>query len=319
MMAQKVVADTFRSSFKVVEKDLLHWFPGHMGRSLKTMQHKLRAVDCIIEVHDARIPFSGRNADFKYTITGIKPQILVLNKKDLIDKKLFPKITDHLKKEYKHVLFTNCKDQSCSGVKELLPLAKDLIKSSNRFNREVADDYGIMVIGVPNVGKSSLINILRNKNLNKANASPVGAQPGITKSVMTKIKLSEKPLVYVLDTPGILTPSVPNIEVGLKLAVCAALHDHLVGSEVVADYLLYLLNKYRCFEYVDVFNLKGPNDNILDVLAQISMNSKKYLRSKDTSTGSYVLKPDFNSAANLMLRAFRSGELGKVMLDENVL
>lgn len=318
-MAQKVVTDTFRSSFKVVEKDLLHWFPGHMGRSLRTMQHKLRAVDCIIEVHDARIPFSGRNADFKYTITGIKPQILVLNKKDLINKTLIPKITERLKKDYKHILFTNCKDQSCKGVKELFPLAKDLIKNSNRFNREIAEDYGIMVIGVPNVGKSSLINILRNKTLNKANASPVGAQPGITKSVMNKIKLCEKPLVYVLDTPGILTPSVPNIEVGLKLAACAALHDHHVGPEIVADYVLYLLNKFRRFEYVDVLKLKEPSDNILDVLAQIAVNNKKYLRSKDQSTGSHVLRPDFHSAANLILKMFRSGELGRVMLDEDLL
>lgn len=315
-MTQKITTDVFRSTFKTVDKECLHWFPGHMGRGLKVVQHKVRSVDCIIEVHDARIPLSGRNTNFKYTVSGVKPHILVLNKKDLIDWRLIPKIKERLKNEHKHVVFTNCKDQKCSGVGSLFPLAQELIKNSNRYNRAGAEDYCIMMIGVPNVGKSSLINALRNRFLHKGNASPVGAVPGITKSVMTKIKLSEKPLFYMLDTPGILTPHVPNTEVGLKLALCATIQDHLVGVCIIADFLLFMLNKLGHFHYVKHFQLKATTDNILEVLTQIAIKRGYVNKIRDLETGSYVVKPNFNQAATTMIKDFRNGHLGTIMLDQ---
>lgn len=318
-MAQKLAADTFRSVFRTIDKETLHWFPGHMGKGLKQMQHKLRSVDCIIEVHDARIALSGRNTDFKHTISGIKPHILVLNKSDLIPKTLFTKIKDKLSVENDNVIFTNCKDHSCQGVKKLFPLAQELINKSDRYNRTDAEDFCVMIIGVPNVGKSSLINTLRNRYLHKPNASPVGAIPGITKSVLTKIKMSEKPLFYMLDTPGILTPSVPSTEVGLKLALCATIQDHLVGENIIADYLLFWLNKHKKFKYVNVFKLKEPSDDILEVLAQIAVNNNKLLKLRDLTSGAYVHRPDIDAAAKVMLQAFRNGALGKIMLDENLL
>lgn len=317
-MTQKIAADVFRSAFKTIDKEKLNWFPGHMGRGLKQMQHKLRSVDCIIEVHDARIPLSGRNSEFKYTVSGVKPHILVLNKVDLIDQKLIPKITTRLKNEYNNIIFTNCKNRMCNGVKQVFPLAQKLIGQSDRYNRNEAEDFCMMVIGIPNVGKSSLINTLRNIHLKKANASQVGAVPGVTKSVLHKIKLSEKPLFYMLDTPGILAPSIPNTEVGLKLALCATIHDHLVGENIIADFLLYTLNKLKRFEYVKYFKLKEATDNILEVLTQICMNEKKLIKLKDV-TGSYVHRPDFDLAAKIMLKAFRNRELGKIMLDEDML
>ena len=99
----------FRKTYQVLHKEVIQWFPGHMGKGLKQMQQKLKTVDCIIEVHDSRIPFSGRNEEFKYTISGVKPHILVLNKKDLIDKRSHTRIVDKLKaKDDQHVLLTNC-------------------------------------------------------------------------------------------------------------------------------------------------------------------------------------------------------------------
>lgn len=114
-MAEKLVSTAFRSKFRTVTKDLLHWFPGHMDKGMKQMQHKLRSVDCIIEVHDARVPLSGRNLEFKYRVLGIKPHILALNKSDLIEKKHVPRIKERLKDNCPHVLFTNCKNQRCDG------------------------------------------------------------------------------------------------------------------------------------------------------------------------------------------------------------
>ncbi|XP_019764605.1 mitochondrial GTPase 1 [Dendroctonus ponderosae] len=317
-MAQKIAKDQFRSVFKTVDKDLLQWFPGHMGKGLKQMQQKLRSVDCVIEVHDARIPLSGRNTDFKYTISGVKPHILVLNKVDLIERKMQARIIDKLKSEHEHILFTKCKNQSCAGVKQLFPLAQELIRRSNRYNRQNEDDYNLMFIGVPNVGKSSLINALRVLHLHKGKATAVGSNPGVTRSVLQRIKLSNSPLFYMLDTPGILTPNIQNVEMGLKLALCATIQDHLVGETIICDYLLFWLNHHGYFNYQNYFQMDKPSDNILEVLAHISKSYNKFLRIR-TPLNEYMLKPHFEAAANIMLKAFRDGSLGKYMLDESLL
>lgn len=317
-MAGKIATETFRSTFKIIDKDIVRWFPGHMGRGLKQMQQKLRSVDCIIEVHDARIPLSGRNTDFKYTISGIKPHILVLNKIDLIESKFIDRITNFLRNDYEHIVFTNCKNQKCQGVKKIFPLAQELINKSNRYNRSNEEDYNIMIIGVPNVGKSSLVNALRIKHLKKGKASHVGAAPGITKSVLHKIKMCENPLFYMLDTPGILTPNIKNVESGLKLALCATIQDHLVGEQIVADYLLYWLNRQQHFEYINYFKLDNPTDNILQLLTHISKLNGKTLKIKD-HLNQYVIKPDLDIAAKYVLKAFRNGDLGKILLDEDLL
>ncbi|GAB0092833.1 Mitochondrial GTPase 1 [Sergentomyia squamirostris] len=310
------MAQAFRPSFPLIRKETLQWFPGHMGKGLRQMQQKLKSVDCVIEIHDARIPFSGRNEDFRYTIRGIKPHILVMNKKDLIPHEIKSKIVEKIKSsdDCQHVLFTNCKDHQCEGVRRLFPLAKKLIVNSNRYHRSELGEFCIMIIGVPNVGKSSLVNILRNKHLHKKSASPVGAVPGVTRSVLNRIKISSDPPIFVLDTPGILTPKVTNNESGLKLALCASLQDHLVGPVVIADYLLFRLNRDSNFKYVEFMGMEKPSDNIIEVLAAGAKHFNKSLRVK-TVLGDHVIRPDIETAANYMLRAFRKGEFGPVILD----
>ncbi|XP_018318692.1 mitochondrial GTPase 1 [Agrilus planipennis] len=316
-MAQKCT-ETFRSTFGAIDKQLLRWFPGHMDRGLKQMQQKLKMVDCIIEVHDARIPFTGRNTNFKYTVSGIKPHVLVLNKVDMIEKRFLPLLQKRLRDENEHVLFTNCKDQSDSSIKKLFSLVQKLINSSDRYNREGDKDYNVMIIGVPNVGKSSLINKLRNIFLNRANAAAVGAAPGITRSVQTKIKICDDPLFFLFDTPGITIPKVDNAEVWLKLALCAIVQDHLVGEPIIADYLLYWLNKQNKLNYVEAFNLEGATDDILNVLVQIAKQQNKVLKMRNTNN-EYVIKPDLTHAAKYVIKSFRNGTLGNIMLDEDLL
>lgn len=318
-MATKLNIETFRSVFKSIDKDVLRWFPGHMNKGLKQMQNKLRSVDCVIEVHDARIPLSGRNTDFKYTIRGVKPHILVLNKVDLIRPSLKQPIINKLKHDCQHIVFTNCKNQQCDGVRKLFPLAKELINNSDRYNRTAEEDFNILIIGVPNVGKSSIINSLRNKYLNKGKATAVGSKPGITRSVLHKIKMCEKPLCYLLDTPGILTPTISDIESGLKLAACATIEDHLVGERIIADYILYWLNKHEYFGYVKYFELDKPNDNILEVLAHICRTKNQTLKIRDIATNARVIKPDFDKGAQAFITAFRLGHLGHLVLDEDLL
>ncbi|XP_019883694.2 probable ribosome biogenesis GTPase A isoform X2 [Camponotus floridanus] len=196
----KVVANLRQ---KFVSQNAIRWFPGHMTKGLKQMQQRLKHVDCILEVHDARIPISGRYADFSRTLTGLKPHIFVLSKKDLADRKYSKSIVSTLNREgLSNIIFTNLKDEQCKNMKKILPLAKKLISNSSRYNRAQEESYCMMVIGVPNVGKSSLINRLRSNHLNMARATHVGAEPGITRSVLTRIKISEDPTVFLFDTPA---------------------------------------------------------------------------------------------------------------------
>lgn len=284
------------------------------------MQQKLKLVDCVIEVHDARIPFSGRNSDFKHTVTGIKPHILVLNKKDLSDERANDRTAEKIRKEegISHVLYTNCKDHQCKGVKRIIPVTKELISNSNRYNRSEESDFALMIIGVPNVGKSSLINVLRNRHLKMKGATAVGNVAGITRSVLTRIKISEKPPIYLLDTPGILTPKVTDSEQGMKLALTSCLQDHLVGYSLIADYLLYWMNKNQRFDYVEFMGLQEPTDIVEEVLLAGSKTHNKSLKIKNFD-GQLVLKPDFEATAKEFVRAFRVGAFGKVNLDNNII
>ncbi|XP_025991662.1 probable ribosome biogenesis GTPase A isoform X3 [Solenopsis invicta] len=196
----KVVANLRQ---KFVSPNALRWFPGHMTKGLRQMQQRLKNIDCILEVHDARIPISGHYADFSRTLTGLKPHIFVLSKKDLADTRHTKTIVSTLNREgLSNIIFTNLKDEQCRGMKQILPLAKKLILKSQRYNRTEEESYSMMVIGVPNVGKSSLINRLRSNHLHLGKATHVGATAGITRSVLTHIKISEDPAVYLIDTPA---------------------------------------------------------------------------------------------------------------------
>ncbi|KYM99839.1 PREDICTED: mitochondrial GTPase 1 [Cyphomyrmex costatus] len=313
----KVVANLRQ---KFVSPKVLRWFPGHMTKGLKQMQQRLKNIDCILEVHDARVPISGRYADFSKTLTGLKPHILVLSKIDLTDTRYTESIVSTLNREgLSNIIFTNLKKENCKGMKQILPLAKKLILDSQRYNRAEEESYSMMVIGVPNVGKSSLINCLRNNHLHlSGKAAPVGAVAGITRAVMTRIKISEDPTVYLIDTPGILTPSINDIHTGFKLALVGCLQDKVVGSYLLADYLLFLLNKNDRFEYVEKLGLPEPNDNVSYVLTYIAAKLAKTVRIKNYNNKIQVM-PDLQYAADYFISLFRKGELGVYCLDIDLL
>ncbi|XP_031696463.1 mitochondrial ribosome-associated GTPase 1 [Anarrhichthys ocellatus] len=243
----------FRTVFDFGGRDVAHWFPGHMAKGLKQMRASLKSVDCIIEIHDARIPFSGRNPAFQETL-DVRPHLLILNKMDLADLSNQQRILKKLeKKGVTNVLFTDCLKQRDDNIKKLVPMVVEIIESKPRFNRDENTNYCLMVIGVPNVGKSSLINSLRRTNLKKGRASRVGGEPGITKAVLTRIQVCQRPVMHLLDTPGVLPPKIESVETGMKLALCGTILDHLVGEDIIADYLLYSLNRLGMFRY-DLLN-----------------------------------------------------------------
>ncbi|XP_070607568.1 mitochondrial ribosome-associated GTPase 1 [Erythrolamprus reginae] len=305
----------WRKRFECGGRDVARWFPGHMARGLKDMRRSLRDVDGLLEVHDARIPLSGRNPALQ-EVLGIRPHLLVLNKMDLADLTHKSRILHLLEQQgLQHVVFTDCLTDE--NVKKLIPLLTGMIKTSQRYQRAENVDHNIMVIGVPNVGKSSVINSLRKLHLRKGKAAPVGGAPGITRAVLTKIQVSEKPLMYLLDTPGVLSPQIGSVETGLKLALCGAILDHLVGVEVIADYLLYVLNQQQQFSYVERYGLSEPCDEVQSVLKSIARHLGKVQKVLVlTGTGNVnVSVPNYNAAACEFIQTFRKGLLGKVMLD----
>ncbi|XP_068183726.1 mitochondrial ribosome-associated GTPase 1-like isoform X2 [Antennarius striatus] len=212
--------------------------------------------------------------------------MLILNKMDLADLSRKQTILKMLEKNgVRNVLFTNCLKQEDDSIKKLVPMVMKIIENKPRFNRVENTNYCLMVIGVPNVGKSSLINALRRTNLKKGRASRVGGEPGITKAVLTKIQVCDRPIMFLLDTPGVLPPKIDNVETGMKLALCGTILDHLVGEDIMADYLLYSLNKLGVFSYVEKYDLHEPSDDIQHVLKHIAVKLKKIQRVKAITGG----------------------------------
>ncbi|NXE47883.1 MTG1 GTPase, partial [Casuarius casuarius] len=257
------------------------------------------------------IPLSGRNPMLQEAL-GIRPHILVLNKMDLADPHRQPVSTGVLATSQSRpvrALLPVCL--------QIVPLVAKLVSNSPRYQRAENIEYCIMVIGVPNMGKSSLINSLRRLHLKKGKATAVGGEPGVTKAVLTRIQVCEKPLMYLVDTPGVLPPKLGDVETGMKLALCGAIRDHLVGEDIMADYLLYTLNKHQQFRYVQRYGLAEACDDIEHVLKRVALTLGKMQKVKVlTGTGNVnVTTLDYSAAAYELIRAFRAGHLGRVTLD----
>ncbi|KAM6067360.1 mitochondrial ribosome-associated GTPase 1 isoform 2-T3 [Chlamydotis macqueenii] len=310
-----VGAGAFRERFDFGGRDVASWFPGHMAKGLRQMRASLRRADCLLEVHDARIPLSGRNPRLR-ELLGIRPHVLVLNKMDLADPRRQPAVLEQLKEQgCSHVIFTDC--QRDGNIKKIVPLVAKLVGNSPRYHRAESAEYSILVIGIPNVGKSSLINSLRRLHLKKGKATAVGGEPGITKAVLTRIQVCEQPLMYLVDTPGVLPPRLGDVETGMKLALCGAIRDHLVGEDIMADYLLYTLNKRQQFGYVRRYGLAEACDDVEAVLRRVALARGRTQKVKVlTGTGNVnVTMLDYPAAAYEFLRDFRAGHLGRVTLD----
>eukprot|EP00095_Tigriopus_kingsejongensis_P010448 maker-scaffold918_size81203-snap-gene-0.19 protein:Tk10448 transcript:maker-scaffold918_size81203-snap-gene-0.19-mRNA-1 annotation:"mitochondrial gtpase 1" len=298
-----------------------NWFPGHMARGMRQMQTVLKRTDVVIEVHDARIPLTGRNLNFKQRITGHLPHILVLNKKDTVEASQSKNWTNQLVSAknhgLSHVIYTNCKNADrCHGVKSIIPKCAKLIQESERYHRSEKPDANILVIGIPNVGKSSLINALRAGNLKlKGNVTAVGNTPGVTRSVMTKIRVHNDPLIYLIDTPGVSIPNIRDMHMGLKLALCGTLLDHQVGEFYMCDYLLWFLNKHHLFRYVSMMKLDEPMEDTRLLLGKIAIRKGMVTERFDMERGHKRPYPDVLGAAKIFIAHFRQGDFGQICLD----
>ncbi|NWS82926.1 MTG1 GTPase, partial [Toxostoma redivivum] len=297
-----------RERFEFGGRDVASWFPRHMAKGLRQMRLALRRADCLVERR--HIPLSGRNPALLEAL-GIRPHVLVLNKMDLADPRRQPVSAGAGPGGGQPW----CHRQPVPL--QVVPMVARLVADGPRYHRAESSEHNILVIGVPNVGKSSLINSLRRLHLKKGKATAVGGEPGITKAVLSRIQVCEKPLMYLVDTPGVLPPRLGDVETGMKLALCGAIRDHLVGEDVMADYLLYTLNKQQQFGYVQRYGLGQPCDHIEPLLKHMALAQGRTQKVKVlTGTGNVnMMMLNYPAAAYEFLRDFRAGHLGRVTLD----
>ncbi|GLT88190.1 hypothetical protein SLE2022_062250 [Rubroshorea leprosula] len=219
---------------------VINWFPGHMAAATRAIRQRLKLSDLVIEVRDARIPLSSAHEELQSQLSA-KRRVIALNKKDLANPNILNKWVGYFESCKQDCLPINA--HSRSSVRKLLELVEFKLKEV--ISREPT--LLVMVVGVPNVGKSALINSIhqiassRFPVQEKKKRATVGPLPGVTQDI-AGYKIAHQPSIYVLDTPGILVPSISNLEMGLKLALAGSVKDSVVGEERIAQYLLAVLN-----------------------------------------------------------------------------
>lgn len=232
-----------------------------------------------------------------------------MNKMDLADERVTKNIVkQYIKNEYTKVVYSNCSKNTDKGIRQVLKSMKDLLKHDHLEDDVEAVDRTVkaLVCGIPNVGKSSFINAARHRYTQRSSkATAVGKRPGVTRSVLSNIIISESPKVMILDTPGIIPPQISDPITGIKLAAVGTFADHVIGEEVIADYLLYAMNKQNNQGYLDMCGLNEPTDDFDSVISSISQKYELTRRGK----------PCYRRCSIKMVAAFRKNQFGRMTLD----
>ncbi|MBE6033599.1 MAG: ribosome biogenesis GTPase YlqF [Clostridiales bacterium] len=272
----------------------INWYPGHMKKTRELIQANLKMVDLVIEVIDARIPISSRNPIINDLIGG-KQRVIVLNKVDLADNRQNERWTRFFKEEGHFVVPMNC--MNGSGVSSLLSL---LSKYQDTKNEEWSRKRTLrmMIVGVPNVGKSSLINRLLGKK-----SAKTGDRPGVTRG---KQWLTLSNGMQLLDTPGILWPKFEDPLVGLSLAFCGSIRDETMDLASLALELVGVLQQEYPEELMERYKLIELGEMPLDTMEAIALKRGFILSGKRT---------DYERTARTLLDEFRAGIIGRITLE----
>ena len=276
----------------------IHWFPGHMNKALNEVETKVKLVDVVIELLDARAPLSSINENLEKLIQN-KKKLIVLTKIDLADQAATKEWVEELKKKYDSILTLDLKNNGAEAIlsKAVINLGKD------KWAKEMAkgmkpQPIRAMIIGIPNVGKSSLIN-----RIAKRKAAGVQNKPGYTRGEQW-IKVNKDFLL--LDTPGILPMSYENQKKAAHLALIGSIREEILPNETLGEMLLeYLANQYPSALF-DRYGIEKVEDRIT-VLNQIAERRKLV-----DSTG----QNDLLRAEALLLKEFKDGLLGKITLEK---
>ena len=281
----------------VLNKTVINWFPGHMAKTRREIGEKLDLIDVVFEVVDARIPFSSKIKDIDDLIKD-KPKIIIMSKKDLCDESKTSKwVKYYEEKGYKVLMFDLMKD----NINKLYTVTDELLNDLNQKRLEKGlkvRKYRALVMGIPNVGKSTLINKLTGRR-----SAGVGNKPGVTK-VISWIRINDK--LELLDTPGILWPKIDDKGVAYKLASFSAIKDEILPKDEVACFIIeYMFNNYRSAleERYGVTNI----DDYSDVYDVIGRRRGCVIRGNEV---------DYDKVSNLVIKDLQEGYLGRVTFDE---
>jgi ribosome biogenesis GTPase A len=278
----------------------IQWYPGHMTKAKRMMTENLKLVDVVIEILDARIPISSRNPEINQ-IANNKPRIIVLNKIDLADEAVTNKWAKWFEKEGASVIQIN--SQNGKGMNGLVPLTRTVCKAKIDRDKKrglINSKIRAMVVGIPNVGKSTFIN----KLVGKASAK-TGNKPGVTKGKQW-IKLKKD--VELLDTPGMLWPKFEDQQVGINLAMIGSIKEEILDARELCFQMIVFMQK----EYPKIFLEKYAIEDFehkepMEVLTATAQ-SRNLLKSGSV--------PDTDRMAKILLEEFRNGKFGKLSIEK---
>ncbi len=279
------------------------WYPGHMTKAKRMMQENISLIDLVIELVDARAPLSSRNPDID-ELGKHKSRLILLNKSDLADPGLNQRWMSFFKEKGFYVLEVNAK--TGQGLKAIQGMVREACKEKIERDRKRGiknRPVRAIVVGIPNVGKSTFINSFAGKACTKT-----GNKPGVTKGKQW-IRLNKE--LELLDTPGILWPKFESEEVGRKLAMIGSMNDEILQMTELAEALVtYLLSHYRR-ALLDRYQIEedGQSYTAQEVMEAVCENRKCYKKGQEL---------DYEKAAALVIDDFRSGRIGQITLEEPV-
>ena len=289
----------------------INWYPGHMAKTKKQIIEDLKLIDIVIEIVDARIPISSQNPDIKENIKG-KKKIIVLNKSDLADEKETNKWVKYFESKKINAVITD--SNTGKGINDVVTAIKKISKEDEEkyINKgRVGKATRVLVLGIPNVGKSSFIN-----RISKKSSAQVGNKPGVTRQKQW-IRLSDG--IELMDTPGVLWPKFQTEEIALNLAYTGTIKDDILEKTEIAFQLLkYLLSEYRDKilerykiendEFDSIFNEDiEENEKIYEIMKMIAKKRGAIL------SGGRI---DDEKISGIILDEFRSGKFGKITLEK---
>lgn len=281
------------------EGKVIQWFPGHMAKTRRLIKESLKLVDAVTEIVDARVPLSSQNPELSDIIGG-KPRIMILNKCDVADRESTKKWIDYLGSQGIYAMAADCR--SGKGLNEYRPLVRKVLSEkilSNEQKGMAGKPLRIMVVGIPNTGKSSFINRMAGKNRAK-----VADKPGVTRQNQWFV-IGEG--IELLDTPGVLWPKFEDPEVGRKLAFIGSVKDEIIDPEELAVNLIEILKNDYPDRLGERYKISGFEDK----------ESHEILEMIGRKRGMLISGGEINTerAAITLMDEYRAGMLGQITLD----
>lgn len=279
----------------------IQWFPGHMTKTKRQIQASLKLVDAVAEILDARIPLSSKNPDLQKLIQN-KPKVVLLNKCDMANQTATSRWIDYYASQGITAIAVDCKsgkglNKFAPAVNNVLSERRERLKAKGMVNPMLR----IMIVGIPNVGKSSFIN-----RVAKQNRAKVEDRPGVTRGNQW---YSIAKNIEMLDTPGVLWPKFDDKIVGERLAFTGAVKDQILDTELLAVRLLDFLRNLKPADFIARFKLEDIDLDAIDSYELLNVIGKK--RGMLISGG----KINTERAAIMLLDEFRSGKLGRITLE----